>query len=396
MSLDAYLDCAAGICGNMVLGACLDAGVEEAALRGVLASLGLDGWELMVERTTRGGVACTHARATCTPSHDHRHLADCLAIIARAALPAPVATRATAVFTRLAEAEAAVHGVAVEAVHFHEVGAVDALIDIVGSCWALHTLGVERITHSPVNVGDGWVTCAHGRLPVPPPAVERLLVGRPVCRGVPGVAEAGELTTPTGAALLSALATPAPAAATHTVARTGYGGGDRDQTGFANCLRLSLLAPEPTGRERVVELVCDLDDLHPECYPEVAFAVHAAGGLDTTLAPITTKHGRPATRLTALAPPAVAAAVEATLFCHTTTFGVRRREVTRTVLARRFVEVATPYGTVRVKEGWRGGERLQATPEYGDCAAAAAQHRVATREVYRAALAAIGPPGEAP
>ncbi len=396
MALDAYLDCAAGICGNMVLGACLDAGVEEAALRGVLASLGLDGWELMVERATRGGVACTHARVTCAPSHHHRHLADCLAIVGRAALPAPAAEHARAVFTRLAKAEAAVHGVAVEAVHFHEVGAVDALIDIVGSCWALHALGVDHITHSPVNVGDGWADCAHGRLPVPPPAVERLLVGRPVRRSVPGVAEVGELTTPTGAALLATLATPAPADATHTVTRTAYGGGDRDPAGFPNCLRLCLLAPEPAVRERVVELVCDLDDLHPECFPEAAAAARKAGAVDTTLAPITTKHGRPATRLTALTPPTAAGAVEAALFAHTTTFGVRRRELTRTVLLRRFVEVATPYGTVRIKEGWLSGERLQATPEYRDCTAAAEAHSVPTREVYRAALAAVPPPGEAP
>lgn len=394
--MNAYLDCAAGIAGNMVLGACLDAGVEEEALRRVLASLGLDGWELTVERATRGGVACTHARVTCAPETTHRHLADCLTIVDRAALPASAAKRARAVFTRLAEAEAAVHRVAVEAVHFHEVGAVDALIDIVGTCWGLDVLGITEITHSPVNVGDGWVACAHGRLPVPPPAVERLLVGRPIRRGVPGVAEVGELTTPTGAALLATLATVAPANTSHTVARTGYGGGDRNPATFSNCLRLCLLAPEPAAREPVVELVCDLDDLHPECYPEVVAAVAAAGALDTTLAPIITKGGRPATRLTALASPAAAEGVEQALFRHTTTFGVRRRDLIRTALRRRFVDAATPYGVIHIKEGWLNGERLQATPEYRDCAAAAEQHGVATRKVYRAALAAILPPGEAP
>jgi len=394
--MNAYLDCAAGVCGNMVLGACLDAGVDEQALRAVLTALDLAGWELTVEQTTRGGVRCTHARVGCLPETTHRHLADCLAIVDRANLLSPVAARAGACFTRLAEAEAAVHGVGVEQIHFHEVGAADALIDIVGSCWALHELGITDLTHSPVNVGDGWATCAHGRLPVPVPAVERLLLGRPVRRGVPGMTAVGELTTPTGAALLATLATPGEVALPHTVVRTGYGAGDRNPEGFPNCLRLSLVAPAPTGREPIVELVCDLDDLHPECFPEAAAAARTGGAVEVTLAPITTKHGRPATRLTALVPPTAAEAVEGALFVHTTTFGIRRRDLTRTVLRRRFVEITTPYGTVRIKEGWLGGERLQATPEYGDCVAAAAAHGVATREVYRATLAAIPPPGEAP
>jgi len=394
--MNAYLDCAAGICGNMLLGACLDAGVDEGGLRAALTSLHLDGWEMTVERVSRGSVSCTLTRVICEPEETHRHLDDCLTIVDHAALPAPVAAKAHAAFTRLAEAEAAVHGIGVEEVHFHEVGATDALIDIVGACWALDALGVTRLTHGPVNVGDGWVRCAHGRLPVPPPAVERLLTGIPIRRGVPEVPEAGELTTPTGAALLTTLATPAARGAVHTVVRTGHGAGDRDPEGFANCLRLCLLAPEAPGREAVVELVCDLDDLHPECFPEAVAAARAAGAVDTTLAPITTKRGRPATRLTALSPPAAAEAVESALFRHTTTFGVRRRELTRAILDRRFVEVATPYGTVRIKEGWRDGERLQATPEYGDCAAIAAATAVTAREVYRAALAAISEAGSPP
>ncbi len=396
MALDAYLDCAAGICGNMVLGACLDAGVEEESLRQLLDSLGLDGWELTVSRTTRGGVACTHARVTCEPESHHRHLADCLAVVERAGLPAPVAARARACFTRLAEAEAAVHGVSVEQIHFHEVGAVDALIDIIGGCWALHALGIRHLTHSPVSLGDGWATCAHGRLPVPVPAVERLLAGRPLRRSIPGVAEAGELTTPTGAALLATLATPADPSSVHTVARTGRGAGDRDPVDFPNCLRLSLLEAAPQGREEIVELVCDLDDLHPECFPDAVAAACGAGAVDATLAPVTTKHGRPATRLTVLTPPGLADAVERVLFAHTTTFGVRRRQLTRTVLARRFVEAETPYGTVRIKEGWLHGTRVQASPEYRDCVAAAEAAGVAAREVYRAALAAIPERGTPP
>ncbi|HBB40787.1 MAG: TIGR00299 family protein [Nitrospirae bacterium CG18_big_fil_WC_8_21_14_2_50_70_55] len=396
MAVDAYLDCAAGICGNMVLGACLDGGADEGGLRAALAALRLDGWGLTVTRATRGGVSCTHARVESLPAHSHRHLADCLAIVERAGLAPTVAANARAVFTRLAEAEAAVHGVAVEQVHFHEVGAVDALIDIVGSCWALHALGIARLSHSPVNVGDGWTTCAHGRMAVPPPAVERLLVGRPIRRGVPGLSEVGELTTPTGAALLATLAAPAEAATVHTVATTACGAGDRDPAGFANVLRLALLAPPAAGREPIVELVCDLDDLHPECYPEVAGALRAAGAVEVTLTPLTTKVGRPAIRITALALPPDAEAVETALFRHTTTFGVRRRDLTRAVVTRRFVEVTTDYGVVRIKEGWRAGERVQATPEYRDCATAAAARGVATREVYRAAVAATPPPGEAP
>ncbi|RMF84902.1 MAG: LarC family nickel insertion protein, partial [Nitrospirae bacterium] len=357
--------------------------------------LGLEGWALEVRRTTRGGVACTHARVTCTGAAPRRRLADGLAVVAAADLPQPVRDRARAVLTRLAEAEAAVHGVAVERVHLHEVGMVDALVDIVGGCWCLHALGVERLTHGPVALGDGWVACAHGRLPVPVPAVERLLAGRPVRRGLPGLGAVGELTTPTGAALLATLAQPLPEGSVHTVTRTGYGAGDRDPEGFPNCLRLHLLAPEGAG-EPLVELVADLDDALPEWLPEVAAAAREAGAVDVTWAPLTTKHGRPGVRLTALAPEAAAETVARALLRHTTSFGVRHHPVRRTTLARRHVTVATPYGPVRVKEGWLGGERLQATPEHADCAERAREAGVPVREVYRAALAAVPPAGEAP
>ncbi|MGD2062535.1 MAG: nickel pincer cofactor biosynthesis protein LarC [Nitrospirota bacterium] len=397
--VDAYLDCFAGICGNMLLGALVDVGVAFDELRDAIAALGMGGYDLTCERRSRGGIATTHVRVTCGAQPHHRRLADCLRIIGESSLPQPVQADAARTFTHLAEAEAAIHGVTIDEVHFHEVGAVDAIVDIVGACWALHRLGVRHLSHGPVNLGDGTVACLHGTYPVPVPAVQRLLLGRSTRRGIPGVSTVGELTTPTGAALLSALARPVPEGITQTAFRTGYGAGDRDPDAFPNCLRIELHAVDRIAarREPVVELVCDVDDLNPECLPAVDEAARRAGALDVTMAAVTGKSGRPATRLTALCrPAAAAAAVEAALFRHTTTFGVRRRDVTRTRLIRRCVETHTPFGTVRIKEGWLDGERLQASPEYRDCLAHSRDHDVPVREVYRAALQCIPPPGAPP
>ncbi|HEX9593878.1 MAG TPA: nickel pincer cofactor biosynthesis protein LarC [bacterium] len=396
--VDAHLDCFAGICGNMLLGALVDVGVDFGELRDNLAALAVAGYHLTCERVPRGGIVTTHVRVACDEEQHHRRLADCLRILEQSPLPQRVQADAARVFTHLAEAEAAVHGVTLDEIHFHEVGAVDAIVDIVGACWALHRLGVRQVTHGPVNLGDGTVACAHGTYPVPVPAVQRLLLGRPTLRGIPGVASAGELTTPTGAALLAALTRPASEGVPHTVVCTGYGAGDRDPDGFPNCLRIELRTVDTAGsrREPVVELVCDVDDLNPECLPAVDEAAREAGALDVTLAAVTGKAGRPATRLTVLCRPDAALVVEAILFRHTTTFGIRRRDVTRTRLIRRWIEVHTPFGAVRIKEGWMDGDRLQASPEYQDCLALSREHGVPVREVYRAALQCVPTAGAPP
>lgn len=395
---DLYLDCFAGICGNMLLGALVDVGVDFHELHDTLAALPVTGFDLTCERTQRAGIAATHVQVRCAESHHHRRLNDCCEIIDRSALPARVKEDATRTFRCLAEAEAAVHGITVDEVQFHEVGAVDAIVDIVGTCWAFNRLGIRHAYHGPVNLGDGLVTCSHGNYPVPVPAVQRLLVDRPTLHGLAAISGVGELTTPTGAALLAALTRPATATTVQTVLGTGYGAGDRDSAGFPNCLRLNILAMAAgaTRRETIVELVCDIDDSNPEWLPAAADDARMAGAVDVTFAPITGKEGRPATRVTALCPPDAAPTVEISLFRHTTTFGVRRRELSRVCLVRRWTTVETPFGPVRVKEGWLGDERLQVSPEYRDCLACSRNHGVPVREVYRAALASLPAAGEQP
>jgi len=397
-AVDLYLDCFSGICGNMLLGALIDIGVHFGELQETLAGLPISGFDLTCERAQRAGIATTHVQVRCAEGHHHRRLKECREIIDRSPLPAQVKEDATRTFLCLAEAEAAIHGIPVGEVHFHEVGAVDAIVDIVGTCWALHRLGIRHLYHGPVNLGDGMVRCSHGNYPVPVPAVQRLLVGRPTVGGIAGLADVGELTTPTGAALLSALARPAPATTVKTVIGSGYGAGDRNPLGFPNCLRVNLVAVPASGtaREAIVELVCDVDDSNPEWLPAAADAARGVGAVDVTFAPIMGKEGRPATRVTALCPPDAAGAVEVSLFRHTTTFGVRCRELSRACLVRRWILVETPFGSVRVKEGWLGDERLQISPEYRDCLACSHHHDVPVREVYRAALASLPPAGEPP
>jgi len=397
-AVDLHLDCFAGICGNMLLGALVDIGIDFHELQDTLVALPISGFDLTCERTRRAGIAATHVHVQCAEDHPHRRLQDCCEIIDLSSLPARVKEDATRTFRCLADAEASVHGINVDEVHFHEVGALDAIVDIVGACWALHRLGIRHVYHGPVNLGDGLVECSHGTYPVPVPAVQRLLVDRPTVRGLAAISGVGELTTPTGAALLAALARPAVPITVQKVLGTGYGAGDRNPVGFPNCLRVNLVAVaavRATARETIVELVCDVDDNNPEWLPAAADAARAVGAVDVTFAPITGKEGRPATRVTALCPPDAAAAVEVSLFRHTTTFGVRRRELSRACLVRRWIPVETPFGPVRVKEGWLGDERLQVSPEYRDCLACSRNHDVPVREVYRAALAllpAAGPP----
>lgn len=397
-AVDLYLDCFAGICGNMLLGALVDIGVDFHELQDTLAALPVSGFDLTCERTQRGGIAATHVQVRCAEGHHHRRLKECREIIDRSSLPARVKGDATRAFLCLAEAEAAVHGISVDQVHFHEVGAVDAIVDIVGTCWASHRLGIRHLYHGPVQLGDGMVKCSHGNYPVPVPAVQRLLVGRPTVRGIAGIPNVGELTTPTGAALLNALARPAATTMVQTVTGSGYGAGDRNPADFPNCLRIDLVAAAAGAarREMIVELVCDVDDSNPEWLPAAADAARVAGAVDVTFAPITGKEGRPATRVTALCPPDAAATVEVSLFRHTTTFGVRRRDLSRACLVRRWTPVETPFGPVRVKEGWLGEERLQVSPEYRDCLARSRDHGVSVREVYRAALVSLPPAGEPP
>ena len=382
-----YLDTFSGMAGDMLLGALLDAGLPEALLRAALASLELGGWDLAVRREPRRGLAATRAevRVHEDHGHPHRHLADIERLIGGARLPGRAAAWATAVFRRLAEAEGKVHGCPPAEVHFHEVGAVDSIVDIVGSCAGLALLGVERIIAGPVPTGSGSVQTAHGLLPLPAPATLELLRGLPTRASE----EPGELTTPTGAAILATLAdrfSPMPAM---TVEAVGYGAGAREGVRLPNVLRVVLgrLAEEggPDEADSVWLLEANLDDASGEVLGAAAEALFGAGALDVWTVAAAMKKGRPGVVVSALADFGRREAVEEAMLRHTPTFGVRRTLVDRTKLAREETRVETPYGPVRVKVGRRGGAILAAHPEYEDCLRAARAAGIPLAEVIEAA-----------
>jgi hypothetical protein len=373
----------------MILAALVDAGLDPQVLHDTVARLGLPGVTLQTERLRRGGLAATHVRVNFGPEagRHHRHLPDILKIISQAGLAADVSSQATRIFQRLATAEASVHGIPIEQVHFHEVGAADAIVDIVGACAGIAALRIESIVCSPIPTGSGTVHCEHGVLPVPAPATAELL------RGVPLAAcdEPGELTTPTGAAILTTLASSYGPLPPMRIDRVGYGAGTREGHTRPNLLRLLIgeLATAPAGEEdRVTVLETHVDDATGQ---NLAFAVTRlldAGALDAFLVPIFMKKGRPGQLLTVLARSEQVAALEDILFRETTTFGVRRHECQRRTLVREHATVTTPFGPIRVKIGRGGGQAVQAWPEFEDCAAAATKSGVPLRDVQQAALRA--------
>jgi pyridinium-3,5-bisthiocarboxylic acid mononucleotide nickel chelatase len=366
-----YLDCPCGLAGDMILGALLDAGCKLERLQEVIARLSLPGVTLAAQTVTRAGFAATQARVNIEQDRQHhRHLSDILAIIAGAGLAAGVAERARRVFEHLAQAEAEAHGIPIEKVHFHEVGAADAIVDIVGACAGLEILGVQRLLCSPIPTGSGTVTCAHGVLPVPAPATARLLRGVPI---LGGDVEA-ELTTPTGAALATTLADAYGPLPEMKLEALGCGAGTRDFLQRANVLRLFVgetADSDACDRDAVCVLEAQLDDCPGQNVAYAASRALEAGALDAYIVPIIMKKGRPGQLLTVLCRPEDAPKLEQLLFAETSTFGVRRQEARRCKLIRRRVTVETQYGPVAVKVGRGEAGVERAWPEYEDCAAAA-------------------------
>ena len=314
--------------------------------------------------------------------HLHRHLGDIIEIIDAAGLAPRAAKRAKSIFTRLAQAEAKVHGVAVDQVHFHEVGAVDSIIDVVGACVAMEIIGIDSVVCSPIAVGSGTIRCEHGTMPVPAPATAELLVGAETCGGhLPG-----EATTPTGAAVLTTLAErygPMPAM---SISAVGCGAGTRDGGPLPNLLRVFLGEPDDHGAaDTVIELSANIDDCTGEVIGATIARLLSAGALDAWASPIVMKKSRPAWMLSVLCAPADADEAEQILFAETTTFGVRRAPRARTKLLRRHETVETPYGPIRIKVGLSSGQAVAAAPEFDDCLSAAESHRVPVREVLAAA-----------
>ncbi len=359
MALLCYLDAFSGISGDMLVGALADAGADQAAIIDALASLDT-GAALSFERVKRCGIGATKFHVTAAEQQAHRHLAHILKMIERGALPELAKQNAAAVFQRLGEAEAAVHQVPVERVHFHEVGAADSIADIVGACVALELLGVDAIVSSPLNVGGGTVRTAHGVLPAPAPATAALLRGKPVYSDGPAV----ELTTPTGAALAVTLARDFGALPPLRIAAAGYGAGGHDFPDRANVLRV-MLGTETGAAEAttIAVLEAGIDDLNPQILAYAMDRLLEQGALDVTLQPIQMKKGRPGTLLRVLARPEDREALAATIFAETSTLGLRMYSAERRVQARHWVDVETPHGKVRMKVAGEGAY----APEYEDC-----------------------------
>lgn len=383
MSKVIYFDCFSGISGDMILGALCDAGLDINDLRTMLHTLPIDGWTIDATREVRGWLSGTRMHVVAPEQASHRHLHDVVAIINASQLPAHVKTQAIAVFTKLAEAEAHIHGVTREQVHFHEVGALDAIVDIVGIVAGLSLLEVTQIYASPLPLGSGWVKAAHGEIPIPAPATLHLLseANAPI---IPDQATF-ELVTPTGAAVLATLAQfrrP-----TMNLERIGYGFGKK-QTERPNALRV-WLGRTKSPAETLVLLACNIDDQTPEQLAYVCERLMSSGARDVWQTSITMKKGRAAVQLSLLCDADREAEMVDILMHQSSTLGMRRQLVERHVADRDIQHVQTPYGVIRVKHKIWQGQRITSAPEYEDCAHAARQHNVPIQMVYLSVQTAI-------
>jgi uncharacterized protein (TIGR00299 family) protein len=395
----AYLDAFAGISGDMLLGAFVHAGVSPDLLRATLAELKL-GATLEFRDVDRSGISALkvdvlvkgHAAEHSHHHHGHDHhphrsLSSIRTLIENAALPAPVQARAIQTFELLGASEAKIHNVPIEKIHFHEVGAVDSIADIVLGAAAAHACAIDAWHCSPLNVGGGTVECAHGRFPVPAPATADLLLGVPTYSS----GAQGELVTPTGAALVRALDCrfgPVPAM---RVEKIGYGAGSRNPPGAANVLRLSIGTAEAgdgDATETVTVLETAVDDLNPQIVAYVTGQALQLGALDVMCTPVLMKKGRPGTLLTILSDREHVPRLEELLFRETSTLGLRVREERRSCLERKVETVATAWGEVRIKLGLRQGREVQAAPEFEDCRRIAEAHSVPVKQVIETALQA--------
>lgn len=387
-----YFDCFAGASGNMILAGLIDLGVDVDELRTELAKLPLEGYEIIASRVDRSGIASTHVEVRVPVEKGHRHLRHIREILDNSTLSPGVKDRALAIFTNLAAAEAKVHGIDIEKVHFHEVGAMDAIIDIVGACIGFEMLGIERFGCSSIHVGSGFVTMEHGKFPVPPPAVAELLAGKPIY----STEITGELITPTGAAIIATVCTSYGPLSELSVEKTGYGAGTREYKDFPNSLRLMLgeSASETAVRSSgsvadLVMLETNIDDISPQILGYVMERALAIGALDCWFTPIQMKKNRPATMVSILTTAEKKESLIEMLYAETTTLGIRQTSVQRDELKRRIIEAETGYGKICVKIAERNGEVINAMPEYDDVADAARKNGIPFRVVFDAAKTAI-------
>jgi pyridinium-3,5-bisthiocarboxylic acid mononucleotide nickel chelatase len=389
----AYFDCFSGISGDMVLGALVDAGADLRAIESELRKLGLEGWSISAEKVQRGQIFATHVNVETSEGHHHRGLSIILGRIEKAQLAPRAAERAHRIFTRLAESEAKVHNMPVEKVHFHEVGAVDSIVDIVGACVGFELLGIDDFACSPLDVGAGQVKTAHGLLPVPAPATADLLKGAPVYTS--GIQK--ELVTPTGAAIATTLSTSYSKIPEMKLESIGYGAGSMDFPEKANVMRLLIGETEShagktahhPGDAPIAVIETNLDDMSPQIYGYFVERALAAGALDIFSTPVQMKKNRPGLLVTILCEPAKITQLTGLLFKETTTIGVRIHEAQRRTLAREFLNVETRFGSVRMKLSRLNGSILNATPEFDDCRRIAAEKGIPLKDVLAAATFAF-------
>jgi len=382
----AYFACFSGISGDMVLGALVDAGADLRAIEADLRRLGLEGWSISARKVKRGEIFATHVNVETSEGHHHRGLSVILQRIDNAKLVPRAAERARKIFTRLAEAEAKVHQQPIEQVHFHEVGAIDSIVDIVGAAIGFELLGIDEFACSAFDVGAGQVQTAHGLLPVPAPATAELLQGAPVFTS--GIAK--ELVTPTGAAIATTLAARYAEIPTMTLKAIGYGAGSADLKGKANVLRLligesAVIEPAEYWDAPVIVIETNIDDMSPQIYGYFVDRALEAGALDVFSSSVQMKKNRPGQLITILSEPHNVSRLIDLIFRETTTIGVRTHEARRKTLARESVTVETPFGEVRMKISRMHGAVLNATPEYEDCRRIATLKNIPLKDVLAAA-----------
>jgi uncharacterized protein (TIGR00299 family) protein len=384
----AYFDCFSGISGDMTLGALVDLGLDSELLKNELAKLKLEGYKISFDRTEKHGIAGTkiHVELTNHADHDHHHsrnLNDICQLIEASDLSGDVKAKSIAIFVRLGEAEARVHGTTIDKVHFHEVGAVDSIVDIVGSVIGITALGIEKIYSSSLSLGRGFARSSHGIIPIPAPATLELLKDIPVRR----TEIESELVTPTGAAIISTLADGFGPAPEMVVEKIGYGAGGRDLAEQPNLLRISLGTAKYNYESDTVKVIeTNIDDMSPQIYDLLIDKLLGMGALDVFLTPIVMKKSRPAVMLTALVDSPHLQEVCDCILTETTTLGVRIYEADRKKLSREIIEVETEYGKVRVKLGKIGDQVIKILPEYEDCKRLAKEKNVPIMKIQQATL----------
>ncbi|UCD58148.1 MAG: nickel pincer cofactor biosynthesis protein LarC [Candidatus Hydrogenedentota bacterium] len=378
-----YFDCFSGISGDMVIGSLLDAGLKLEELREGLSLLPLKGYELRAEKTMRRHLSATSFFVDVKDSRpQERGLQHIMELLEKSTLPEKTREKAQSIFTLLADTEAAIHSTTPDKIRFHEVGAVDSIIDVVGALIGLDRLGIDEVHSSPVNVGRGFVECKHGILPVPAPATLKLLEGISIYSHGPEA----ELVTPTGAVLLRSLARSFGPLPPQRIVSQGYGAGKGDFPEWPNLLRAVIGEPtEAFAADDVVVMSTTIDDMNPENFEYLMELLFEGGALEVYLTPIHTKKTRPGTLLTLLCDPSCTSALAAIVFSESTTFGVRYHREARLKLTRKIIEVSTEWGAVRVKVGTGGGRVMSVSPEFEDCKTVARRHKVPLKRVYDAA-----------